>query len=147
MTAAFAVRECHDAINIRRELLGIEACCDQLGGVRRAVACRHHRDVIPRARAPILTQISTKSRHILGRRRVGNLALRELVFECQFLERHVVRVYVAARLDQILSATDTLPVPVNHFSLLDARDRNFVARGNRVEHVDGYAVDAQLRSC
>ncbi len=146
VTAAFAVREGYHAIDIRRELLIVKTSCDQLGRVRRAVAGRHYSDVIARARSPVFAQISAKRRHVLGRRGVGNLARRVLVFERQFLERHIVRVQVAARLDQTLGAADTLPVPMNHLALLDARDRDLVARWHRVEHFDRHAIDAQLRS-
>ena len=58
VSAAFAVRKGHNAIDIRRQRLRPHSSRDRFRRMRRAVAGRHHRDVVPRAHAAVLARVA-----------------------------------------------------------------------------------------
>ena len=66
MAAAFAVRKRRHAIHVGRQRFVLKAGRDQLGGVRRAVAGRHHGDVVARPYPAVLAPIAEKCRNVLA---------------------------------------------------------------------------------
>ena len=138
VAAAFAVGKGYHAIHVRRQRLAVEAACDQLGGVRRAVAGGDYRDIVARAYRAILALVSKKrgSRATLRERL---LAGRELVIELQFLKSQVVRVDVAAGRDSFFSAADDLAVAPHDFALGNGGQCDLVAGWDIVADGKGQA--------
>ncbi len=142
--AAFAVGKRDDAIDIGRQRLAIVAARDQVRRVRRAIAGRHHGDVVTRAHAAILARVAEERGGIRACCRHGRFRSREFVVEHQFLEGEVVGVDVASGLDGNLGAADHLPVALHGFAGGDVPQRDLVAGGDGVGRAHRDAVHAKL---
>src|ERR1700722_7003411 len=109
VAAAFSVRKGDDPINIGGQLVPGEAVRDQFSGVRRAVAGRHYGNIVARADPAILAWISKEGRaRLAGSQR--NLRGWIFVIEVELFKSQIVRVHVAARLDDRRGAADDLAV-------------------------------------
>ena len=101
------MRKGHDAIHIGWQRLPLIAARDPFGGVRGAIACRDHGDVVARAHAAVFARVSHENRRVSHEnRRVRavcgwrNFSDGIFVIELKLLERQVMRMDVLARGDR-----------------------------------------------
>ena len=141
--AAFAVRKRDHAIDVGGQGFAFEAARDQFGGVRGAVAGRHHRDIVARAHAAVLARIAHEGGRV---RRVPAEcpSAGKFVIEVQLFKRQVVRVYMAARLDGGRGAADGLAVAPHGLTALNAGNAILWPAGIWSRAVSGLAVHLQL---
>ena len=125
--AAFAVRECDDAVDAVRQRIAFKTGGDQLGSVRGAIAGGHHRDVVPRARAPVFALKTEEGWNGIWQLRPRRLRGGKLVGERQFLKADVVDVNVVAGLDRGLGSPHHLSVANHNLVGTDLAQRHFVA--------------------
>jgi len=145
LTAAFAVRESDDTINVRGKLFGGEALRDQFGGVGSAVAGSDHGDVVARAGAAIGARIAEE-----GRRR-GAAGARRNRFRANFVHiaffiSQVVNVDVLAGCDVRRGEADDITEAVDGIAGLQRANGDFVAGWNRSARGDGIFINLQRLS-
>ena len=141
--AALAVGEGHHAVHVGGQSLVPVAVGDQLGGVGRAIAGRHHGDVVASAHAAVFARVAQEG----GRfRRLRQRGFRrgELVLERQLFEAEVMGVDMAAGFDRRGGASDGLAVPLHHGARGDVTQRKLVAGGDGVQRHHAHSVHAQF---
>src|SRR5947209_6177183 len=126
MPAALSMRESYHSIHVGRKRLALEAGGNQLGGVRRAIASRHHRNIVARAYPAIFASEAEELRNVPAGTRRLNVAGRIFVGKRLFFECHIVRMYMAAGIDALPCAAYHLAVTNNCLAGRDGLERQLV---------------------
>ena len=131
VAAAFAVRECHDAIDVGRQGGAGEAFGDADGCVGGAIGGRHHGDVVASAGPAVFSQVTAKCGNV-GRGGCGlPLRVGKLVGALALFIGDIVRVDMRSGRNVDGRPADHLPIAEYVLATLDCGQGEFVAGWDR----------------
>ena len=115
MSAPLSMRKRDHTVHSRRQRRAFVASRDRFGGMRRAITCRDHRDLVPRSRRVRLPARTKEGRH-RGPISSARLPLSGIRSRASILQTTSCAYGRAARRDRELRAADRLAVWKDHFA-------------------------------